>query len=138
MIRQYGALVYNLVGDGELRLLLITSKRTKRWIIPRGNPIRGLSPPKSAAQEAYEQAGVTGRVGNEEIGSYRYRKRQFFGWHVEAEVHVFPLRFTNQSDSWPEQDGRETRWFAQEEAAHAVQELGLKRLIRSFTPSRTA
>lgn len=133
MITQYGVLAYD-IDAGEPRFLLITSRRTKRWVIPRGNPIGGLSPAQSAAQEAYEEAGVTGLISPEEIGTYQYQKVRRAGAEVPAEVHVFPLRATIQSGHWPERHQREWRWFTREEAAAAVEEPELQQLIRSFTP----
>ena len=138
MIRQYGVLAYDIADDGEPRFLLITSRSTKRWVLPRGNPIPGLSPPQSAAQEAFEEAGLTGLVSPEEVGAYRYDKVRRDGSTIPANVHVFPLRTTIQSGHWPEQDERQTRWFTQEEAAEAVDEPGLKSLIRGFTPPPVA
>ena len=138
MIRQYGVLAYDVVQDGEPRILLITSRDTRRWVIPRGNPIPGLSPSQSAAQEAYEEAGLTGLVSSTEIGAYRYEKQRKRGGGVAANVHVFPLRTTIQSGRWPESDERETRWFTREEAAAAVDEPGLKDLIRGFVPPATS
>ena len=138
MIRQYGVLAYDIAESGEPRILLITSRNTRRWIIPRGNPIPGLSPAQSAAQEAYEEAGITGFVAAEEIGTYRYEKVRRNGSTVTANVHVFPLRSTIQSGQWPERHEREWRWFTKEEAAEAVAEDGLKDLIRRFTPPPTA
>ena len=134
MIRQYGVLAYDVPDDGEPRFLLITSRTTKRWIIPRGNPVPGLSPAQSAAHEAYEEAGLTGLVSPDEIGCYRYEKRRRNGTSVEANVHVFPLRTTIQSGQWPERDERQTRWFTRAEAAELVDEPGLKDLILAFTP----
>ena len=138
MIRQYGVLAYDVGHDGEPRFLLITSKSTRRWIIPRGNPIPGLSPAQSAAQEAYEEAGLTGLVSAQEIGAYRYEKARRNGSSVTANVHVFPLRTTVQSGEWPERHEREWRWFTRAEAVDAVAEPGLKDLIRDFTPPPTA
>jgi uncharacterized protein len=134
MIRQYGVLAYDIGADGEPRFLLITSRTTRRWIIPRGNPIPGLSPAQSAAQEAYEEAGLTGLVSAREIGAYRYRKVRRSGGSVTTNVHVFPLRTTVQSGEWPERDQRQWRWFTREEAVEAVEEEGLKGLIRGFAP----
>jgi predicted phosphate transport protein (TIGR00153 family) len=134
MIRQYGVLAYDYGEGGELRFLLITSRRTRRWIIPRGNPIAGLSPAQSAAQEAYEEAGLTGFVSAQEIGSYRYDKLRKNGSVTEANVHVFPLRATIQSGRWPERHQRDWRWFSREEAAAAVAEPGLRDLLLGFTP----
>lgn len=135
MITQYGVLAYETGEDGEPRFLLITSRTTRRWIIPRGNPIRGLSPSQSAAQEAHEEAGLTGYVGSEELGSYPYLKHRRNGSSDPARVHVFPLSSPVQSRDWPERDERETRWFTRSEAVEAVEEEELKALIRSFAPA---
>jgi uncharacterized protein Yka (UPF0111/DUF47 family)/8-oxo-dGTP pyrophosphatase MutT (NUDIX family) len=132
LISQFGVLAYDIGPDGEPRFLLITSRRTKRWVIPRGNPIPGLSAAQSAAQEAYEEAGLTGIVSPEEIGRYSYEKVKRSGATVPAEVTVFPLRASIQSRHWPERDQRESRWFTRMEAAAAVDEAGLKALIRGF------
>lgn len=138
MIRQYGVLAYDIPDDGEPRFLLITSRTTKRWIIPRGNPVPGLSPAQSAAHEAYEEAGLTGLVSPDEIGTYRYEKRRRNGTSVEANVHVFPLRTTIQSGKWPERHERQTQWFTRDEAVEVVEEPGLKDLIMGFTPPPVA
>lgn len=138
MLEKYGVLAYDIAADGEPRFLLITSRETKRWVIPRGNAVPGLPPHQSAAQEAYEEAGLTGLVDAEEIGTYRFDKRRKGGMTEEANVHVFPLRTTIQSGQWPEREERDTRWFTREEAAAAVDEPGLKALIRDFTPPAEA
>ena len=138
MISQFGVLAYDFGPDGEPRFLLITSRRTKRWVIPRGNPISGLSPHQSAAQEAYEEAGLTGLVSPQAIGSYEYEKIRRGGFGVPAEVQVFPLKTTIQSGHWPERHQRETRWFTREEAAAAVDEPGLGQIILAFTPPPAA
>jgi predicted phosphate transport protein (TIGR00153 family) len=134
MLIQYGVLAYDAAEEGKPRFLLITSRDTKRWVIPRGNRIRGLSPWQSAAQEAFEEAGLTGIVSPQEIGAYEYRKRRADGSSVAAEVHVFPLRTTLQSLHWPERHERETGWFTRDEAVAKVDEPGLKVLILTFEP----
>ena len=138
MIRQYGVLAYDIGDEGELRFLLITSRATRRWVIPRGNPNPGLSPWQSAAHEAYEEAGLTGLVSSNEIGRYQYDKIRRDGSSEPAEVHVFPLRITIQSDRWPERHERETRWFSRDEAMAAVEESGLKDIIGAFEAPPTA
>ena len=138
MLQQYGVLAFDIGDDGEPRFLLITSRHSKRWVIPRGNPVPGLSPPQSAAHEAYEEAGITGLVTPEEIGAYDYEKRKKDGSSIPATVHVFPLRATIQSVRFPERHERETRWCTREEAVEAVDEEGLKQLLRDFTPPATA
>lgn len=134
MLRQYGVLPYRPAEDGGFRLLLITSRETKRWVVPRGNPMAGLDPYVSAAHEAFEEAGVTGETHTEPIGSYHYQKRRRKGALVPAEVTLFPLKVTGEATDWPERAERERRWFEPEEAARAVNEGGLQNLIRAFVP----
>ena len=71
---QYGALPYRFTVDAALEILLVTTRQTKRWIVPKGWPIKGLKPAKSAAREAFEEAGVRGRVGARAIGHFTYDK----------------------------------------------------------------
>ena len=130
MIRQYGVLAYDIADDGEPRILLITSRSTRRWVIPRGNPIPGLSPAQSAAQEAYEEAGIIGPVEADAIGLYSYEKRRRLGFAVPAVVHLFRMNVAEERDEWPEKGQRERRWFPAEEAAAAVHEPELAKLIR--------
>jgi membrane-associated phospholipid phosphatase/8-oxo-dGTP pyrophosphatase MutT (NUDIX family) len=132
VITQYGVFAYELTAEGEPRFMLITSRSTRRWVIPRGNPIRGLAAHESAAQEAFEEAGLGGYVFPEEVGAYQYGKRRRSGRVDLAQVHVFPLNVTGQSSHFPERDQRETRWFTREEAIDAVDEDSLKSLIAAF------
>lgn len=134
VIDQYGVLAYSTDDTGAPRFLLITSRGTGRWVIPRGNPMAGLSPSQSAAQEAFEEAGLTGIVSAQEIGRYDYLKVRRSG-SVPATVHVFALRDPLQSEDWPERDQRRTQWFSREDAAAAVDEAGLRAIILNFTPS---
>lgn len=138
MLQQYGVLAFRIGEDGTPRILLITSRETKRWVIPRGNPIPDLSPSESAAQEGYEEAGITGPVSPHPLGSYDYGKRRKDGSVDPARVDVFPLRVTHQSERWPESHQRRKQWFSREEAAEAVDEPGLKSLIRGFVPPESA
>jgi ADP-ribose pyrophosphatase YjhB (NUDIX family) len=71
---QYGTLPYRFTPDAALEILLVTTRQSKQWIIPKGWPIKGLRPAKSAAREAFEEAGVRGRVGGKSIGLFRYDK----------------------------------------------------------------
>ena len=133
MITQFGALAYRVTEERELLILLVTSRETRRWVIPRGNPVLGLSAGASAAQEAHEEAGVEGEITGEALGAYRYDKRRRDG-SVPAEVRVFPLRVGRELDDWPEQHERERRWFTRAAAAAAVDEPDLAALISSFDP----
>ena len=112
--------------------MLITSRETCRWVIPKGNPERGLEPHALAAKEAYEEAGLVGRIGSEPVGRYRYAKRRSAKEAVPVEVEVFPLLVEGQLGDWPEKGQRETRWFTPAEAALLVQEGGLAELLLSL------
>lgn len=115
-----------------MRLLLITSRNTGRWVLPKGNPIAGLDPHLAAATEAYEEAGITGFVCPSALGSYGYDKRRRSGQVTRATVDVYPMAFVTQLDSWPEAHQRQTQWFTLAAAAEAVDEHDLKSLITGF------
>jgi len=129
-MHQFGVLAWKPGKAGEPRILLITSRETKRWVVPRGNPMRGLAPHEAAAEEAWEEAGVRGNVPAEPLGTYRYMKVRKNG-DVEAEVTLYPMRVAAKIEDWPERAERKRRWFAPEEAAEAVHEEGLADLIRT-------
>ena len=87
----------------RLRFLLVTTRQTKRWIIPEGWPIKGLKPAKSAAREAYEEAGIRGSVKTKAIGIFAHEKRSDEdGITIPCDVRVFPLLVKRQSKAWPE------------------------------------
>jgi len=132
IIRQIAALPYRIAQDGSAQVMLITSRGTGRWVIPKGNPIRGLEPHRAAAHEAYEEAGISGIPCPSPLGVYRYRKVKRNGDARTAKVAVFPLAVLRQADEWPEQEERETRWFGLADAADAVDEPLLKEMIAGF------
>lgn len=108
-------------------------------MVPKGNPIRGLSAHEAAAQEAYEEAGVVGITCPAALGHFRYDKRKRDGSLQPATVALYPVAVVEQLNDWPERDERETRWFDLESASHAVTEPELKRLIGGFrAPLRRA
>ena len=121
--------------DGPTEILLITSRGTGRWVIPKGNPLNGMERHASAAVEAEEEAGVVGAVCPTPIGSFQYRKRRPNGAAIMYDVEVFPLAVTRELDEWKEMDERERRWFPFDAAAASVDEPDLQALIRSFGDS---
>jgi 8-oxo-dGTP pyrophosphatase MutT (NUDIX family) len=128
---QYGALPYR-VGPGGLEILLITSRGSGRWIIPKGWPIAGLSPGQSAAREAYEEAGVTGNISAESIGAYGYDKRLADDTSQYCDVEVFALDVVAQRDRWPERHERQREWLSVEQAIERVSEADVRPLIRKL------
>ncbi len=99
-----------------LEVLLITSLRTRRWILPKGWPVLGLSLAESAAREALEEAGVVGDVATESVGRYRYVKEKKSGT-TPCVVEVFPLKVTKQRRTCPKKGTREMVWLPAEQAA---------------------
>jgi 8-oxo-dGTP pyrophosphatase MutT (NUDIX family) len=132
---QYGALPYR-EGKSGVEFLLVTSRGTQRWIIPKGWPQRGVPPHRAAAQEAFEEAGVVGKVSKSTIGSYRYDKIFESGAAVRCNVRVFPLRVTRQFKRWPEKRQRRTQWHSPAQACRRVRETYLRQIIRTFAKQR--
>jgi 8-oxo-dGTP pyrophosphatase MutT (NUDIX family) len=128
---QYAALPYRRKAGG-LEVMLITSRETGRWVIPKGWPAPELAPGLSAAQEAMEESGLIGQVSEQPIGWYHYGKRLPDGSTVYCTVEVFALAVEKQMRTWPEKAERRTRWFKPEEAAGAVQEAELGAIIRDL------
>jgi 8-oxo-dGTP pyrophosphatase MutT (NUDIX family) len=126
---QYAALPYRFSGRSR-EVMLVTSRETRRWIIPKGWPQKGKAPHHSAAREAYEEAGVVGAVGRRSVGSFAYKKRYNNGRVMACEVHVFPLKVKRQRKQWPERRQREVKWVSAKEAAKKVQEPKLSAIIR--------
>jgi 8-oxo-dGTP pyrophosphatase MutT (NUDIX family) len=129
---QYAALPYRVNGDARPEVMLVTSRETRRWIIPKGWPHRGKTPRQSAACEAFEEAGVVGAVGRRPIGSFSYRKQLKRGVVVDCEVRVFALKVKRQCKSWPEQGQRRSAWHAPGDAARLIREPHLRQIIRKF------
>jgi 8-oxo-dGTP pyrophosphatase MutT (NUDIX family) len=130
--RQVAALCWRLTQGHGPQVLLITSLNSKRWIIPKGWQDGDLTAAENAAREAFEEAGVTGQIGAEPVGSYHYLKEKKDGGGVPCSVDVFALAVTKQLDAWPEKGAREMLWLSPEEAAVRVSEPGLRQLLKQF------
>ena len=133
-IAQFGALPYREDSEKGLQFLLVTSRDTGRWVIPKGNPMPRLQGHETAASEAYEEAGVEGAISELPVGRFTYEKGRRSGDSVEAEVLVYALRVTRHHYDWPERRQRTVRWFSRSRAALAVDEPELKALILDFDP----
>lgn len=131
---QYAALPWRRAADGGLEILLITSRETKRWVIPKGWPIKGMKSPDSAAREAFEEAGVVGQVAKKAVGFYAYDKRLRSGRIQRVGVDVFALQVTEERDAYPELGQREKLWTNPADAALRVEEPELKTVLAGFSP----
>jgi 8-oxo-dGTP pyrophosphatase MutT (NUDIX family) len=135
VINQVAALPYRLGIDGRMEVMLITSRSDgQHWLPPKGHPIAGLEPHQAAAQEAHEEAGVIGQVSAEPIGHYRGLKSRTGRSARELQITLFPMRFVQRDTDWPEKGQRTALWFEPRDAARAVREPGLARLIEDFRP----
>ncbi|MCH1556279.1 MAG: NUDIX hydrolase [Pseudomonadales bacterium] len=117
-----------------VQILLVTSRGTKRWIVPKGWPEDGLTPAEVAAKEADEEAGVTGKVKQRPIGVYSYKKHMENAESLPCIVTLYALKVKKQRDSYAEQSERRRKWFSCDEAASQVAEPELARLIKAFVP----
>ena len=113
-------------------VLLITSRGTGRWIIPKGWPMEGKTLAGAAAQEAWEEAGVKGQIETQEIGRYRYGKVRERGFATQVDVRVFRLNVDTLEDDFPEANERNRTWYAPRHAAELVDEQGLKTILRNL------
>lgn len=132
---QCGALCWRLQGN-DLKVLLVTSRDTGRWIIPKGWMLPDLTPAASAAREAWEEAGVEGSIADDPVGMFAYDKVLGPSQAVPCLVSVFPLRVTRLRNRFPEVLQRQRKWFSPERAAQKVIEPELCELLRAFSPLR--
>lgn len=131
--KQVGALVWR-VDDGFLKVLLVTSRETGRFVIPKGWPMKNLSDAKSAAIEAFEEAGVTGKITTRPIGHYDYNKIFGPGFALPCRVMIYSMEARRILPKWPEKSERKRFWMTLEDAAASVHEPELRDIIENFVP----
>lgn len=130
---QFGALCYRDKG-GKIEILLVTSRGTGRWIVPKGWPVKGQTPAGSAAVEAFEEAGVEGRAKPVCAGIYTYAKVLDDMSERQVRVALYPLRVRKLRRKYPEAQQRKRRWCSRKRAAELVDEPELKVILRGFDP----
>ncbi|MFX0547025.1 NUDIX hydrolase [Roseovarius sp. S1116L3] len=131
---QFGALCYRVVR-GKVEVLLVTSRGTKRWIVPKGWPMDGKTPAQSAAIEAWEEAGVRGRMYERPLGLYSYRKTIEDGDDLPCVTMLYAMKVTEIATEYPEAHERRRKWLRPKKAAAMVDEADLAYLIRNFDPA---
>lgn len=135
---QFGALVYRVKKD-KLQILLITTRRTQSWSIPKGWPMSGKTPAEAAAREAWEEAGVKGVTHDQPLGYFTYSKVvETRGGEMPLPIFVavYPLAAQEVLDDFPECDQRKRKWMSPKKAAFAVREPELAQILRNFDPRR--
>jgi 8-oxo-dGTP pyrophosphatase MutT (NUDIX family) len=120
---QSGVIPYR-VENGEIEVLLITSRSRQEWVIPKGGIVNGMSPPDSAAKEAWEEAGVIGQVDANELGTYMYRKRGNI-----YQVKTFLLRVEEVLEDWQEASQRQRQWLDVGKAIERIEKPSLKQIL---------
>jgi len=130
---QFGALCYRVKND-KIQILLITSRTTRRWIVPKGWPVDKATPYEAALTEAWEEAGVKGKIKGNTVGIYSYVKRDD-RTKSPCVVVVFAVKVRKLSNTYPEVQQRRRKWVSRKKAAKMVDEPELKQLLRSFDPA---
>lgn len=131
---QFGALCWKKSNKGKVKFALITSRRTRRWILPKGWPMDGTTPSNAAAIEAFEEAGFKGHISDDCIGIYSFNKVLEEDDGLPCVVAVFPMKVETELDDWPEADERERKWCGRKKAARLVDSPELARMIKDFDP----
>lgn len=136
-LSQVGALPYRKGKDGRLEVLLVTTRKKKHFIFPKGWKMKGKNKMAAAAQETIEEAGVVGNLHKKPIGRYRYRKR-FGAVSAPVAVTIFAMRVRRQLAKWPEQERRSRRWVSLNQAEASIDHSGLISFVRALRKSRPA
>jgi len=134
--KQCGALPYRVTLPGVTEVLLVTSRGTGRWIVPKGWPIPGLSDAESAAREAYEEAGVLGAIDEAPFGTFAHWKSAEDGsepglFHID----LYPLRVERELTLWPEAHQRRKVWVSIDQAVTMIEPGELRDLVAAFKVS---
>lgn len=135
---QYAALCYRKAAkDGLIEILLLTSRDTGRWVIPKGWPMGSKAGYTVAEIEALQEAGVKGVVEHDPLGCFGYGKSMPEGLVLPCEVQVHALEVTGSVKNYKEKGERRLEWVSPEEAAERVAEPGLKKIIRTFAKRKS-
>jgi 8-oxo-dGTP pyrophosphatase MutT (NUDIX family) len=130
---QVGALPWRMSHSGrDVELLLITSRSSGKWIIPKGWPMRGRTAPEAAAIEAFEEAGVQGRIELNPVGSFVYLKNHPILGRLKFMLLVYPLAVDRCVEEWPEQRQRTRQWVEISAAMRLVESEGLRAVMQKF------
>lgn len=130
---QFAAMCYR-IQNGKVQILMITSRGSGRWIIPKGWPMDGKTPAQTAAQEAWEEAGVIGRPINLCLGLFSYRKCMDDRDDIPCVAIVYPVKVKKLAKDYPEAGQRKRRWVSRKKAAQMVAEPELARILKDFDP----
>ena len=128
---QTGALPWRLTQNSKPEVLLVTGRRSGRWMIPKGWPMIGKSLAAAAEREAFEEAGISGSIDSRPLGSFHSVKRNVFG-DMDIEILVHPMSVEAELPDWPERGQRLRKWFPLNEAVEQVESEELRDLITAL------
>jgi len=131
---QFGALCWRQQND-EVQVLLVTTRRSQRWILPKGWPVHDATPAEAALTEAWEEAGVVGKVKTSCLGIFSYCKGLPDDSNLPCVVAVFPVKVKELENDWPEKESRKRKWYSLKQAANLVEDPELSGILRKFDPS---
>ncbi|MGH1394002.1 MAG: NUDIX hydrolase [Trichormus sp.] len=131
IFKQSGVIPYR-VRNGRVEILLVTTRDRQRWVMPKGGIVKGMTPPSSAAKEAWEEAGVIGRVEANKLGSYKYRKG---GKTYQVKMYLLPVDVV--SSNYPEASTRYRRWLDVKQAMKLIKKASLKRLLKGIIQAKS-
>jgi 8-oxo-dGTP pyrophosphatase MutT (NUDIX family) len=134
---QFAALCFRQ-RNGKTQVLLVTGRKSGKWILPKGWPMPGRAPAQVAAQEAWEEAGVKGDPIDRCLGLYSYRKNTRQGVTLPCIALIYPVKVRRLKKSWPETGQRRRKWFPLKKAARKVSSPQLAQALRDFDPARLA
>ena len=130
-IRQVAAIPFRLNAHGDIEVMLVTSRTTRRFIVPKGWPMKGKSGRKAATIEAQEEAGVLGKTLKQPAGTYSYWKR-LANRFVRVDVIVYLLEVSEELADWQESKRRQRAWLAPADAAMLIDEPDLSTLVKTL------
>jgi 8-oxo-dGTP pyrophosphatase MutT (NUDIX family) len=131
--RQVAALPWRLAADGGLEFLLVTSRTSKHWLLPKGWPIPGKSGLESALQEAYEEAGIQAKGPDSPIGRYAFIKVLHDATELPCTMAVYAAGSVEELGEWPEKDQRDRMWFSQSDAVSIAFDFNLSLFLAAVT-----
>lgn len=129
---QIAALPLHMEKTGKLRVLMVTSRDSGRWVMPKGWTMDGKKPWEAAKIEALEEAGAVGYVSDDPVGVYHYDKRLGAKRKVRCRVTVYPMMVEKLKRRWKERKERKRHWFSLKKAAKLVDEKELSLLLREL------
>lgn len=129
---QFAALCYR-IKDDKVQICLVTSRRSGRWIVPKGWPMNGETPMDAAATEAFEEAGVRGKIHSRPVGVFSYYKVRSAD-ELPCMAVVYPLHVKKVLKRWPEDKERTRKWVSRKKAAAMVDDAELSAIIQHFQP----